>query len=510
MRKLTPLIAILMLSACAVGPDYQKPEIATPSFWPWNHPDKAADRPAAEALDTISRDWWTQFNDPALSAMIEEGLSGNADLLIAAARVSQARAALGLSQANLYPEIGLQGNATRTSNSDEARFGGFNANSKPFNDFGVSAVLNYELDLWGRLRRARESDRAQLLSVQANRDAVDLAVSSDIATGYFNLRSLDAQIKVTRETIASRQAALDYQKKQYNVGSVNGLTFRQAEAELADAQAQLPMLEQARLEQQNALSILLGRNPKEIVEGQLAMGKTVDELPTTPLVPAELPSTLLDRRPDLVAAEQNLVAANADIGAAKADYFPRVSLSGLIGLGAADSDRVLRSSARKWNAGANITNPLIDFGRRKSAVEGAEARKQEALISYEQSVRLAFRDVVNALSAESTAARREIAQSKQITSRSEALKIAESRYKSGYSNYLEVLDAQRFLYQAQLQRIAARRDRLTAAVNIYKSLGGGWSRNGAPIAAPARVDLAKSEFDALFNSEKSRIMGQKS
>ena len=484
MRKLTPLIAALLLSACAVGPNYEKPQFAMPDLWPWNDPQKAADRASGEAMDTVTRDWWNQFNDPALSAMVTEGLANNADLLIAASRVSQARAALGLSEANLYPEISVQGNATRTSNSDEARFGGFTANSKPFNDFGISAVLDYELDLWGRLRRARESDRAQLLSVQANRDAVDLAVASDIATGYFNLRSLDAQIKVTKETIESRSESLRYQKTQYNVGSVNGLTFRQAEAELAAAEGQLPMLEQARLEQNNALSILLGRSPKEITEGTIAAGKTVDELPTTPIIPVELPSTLLERRPEVVSAEQALVAANADIGEAKADYFPRVSLSGLIGLGAADGDRVLRSSARKWNAGANIAGPLVDFGRRKSIVRGAEARKEEALLTYEQSVRLAFRDVLNALSAENTSALRETAQQKQITSRSEALKLAEVRYKSGYSNYLEVLDAQRFLYQAQLERIIARRDRLTAAVNVYKSLGGGWSQNGsAPKAA---------------------------
>lgn len=541
MRKLSYVTAALLVSACAVGPNYEKPSFAMPSFWPWqSNADNSTQRPTGENVDLVTSNWWKQFNDPALTALVEEGVKNNADILVAASRVAQARAALQLSEANLYPEIGVQGDFTRTSNSNEARFGAFNAVSKPFNNFGVAAVLDYELDLWGRLRRARESDRAQLLSVEANRDAVDLAVASDIATGYFNLRALDAQIKVTKETIESRTEALRYQETQYNVGSVNGLTFRQAEAELADAQAQLPMLEQGRVEQQNAIAILLGRTPQEIVEQQIALGKTVDELPTTPVVPTELPSSLMERRPDIMSAEQNLKSANADIGVAKAEYFPRISLSGLLGLGAADSDRVLRASARRWNTGVTVAGPLLDFGRRSSNVRGAEARREEALQTYGQTVRLAFRDVLNALSAESTSAARETAQQKHIASRSEALKLAEVRYKSGYSNYLEVLDAQRFLYQAQLQRITARRDRLISAVNIYKSLGGGWS-NGqwivmpdsepatkrilteneaetvpAITAAPAvtpkksvQSDLPPGEFDELFNQEKTRILNQK-
>lgn len=474
MRKLS-FVAALMLSACAAGPDYEKPTLSLPTMWPWQHEAPAAEQ---KTVDAVTKDWWNQFNDPALTALVEEGITKNADALIAASRVAQARASLGVSEANLYPEFSVQGNTTRTSNSGEARFGGFAASpsSKPFNDFGVAAVLNYELDLWGRLRRARESDRAQLLSVQANRDAIDLAVASDIATGYFNLRSLDAQIKVTKETIISRKESLRYQNAQYTVGSVNGLTFRQAEAELAAAEGQLPILEQARLEQENALAILIGRSPQEIVEGKIVLGKTVDELPTTPLVPTNMPSTLLERRPDIEAAEQGLISANADIGEAKADYFPRVSLTGLLGLSASETGRVLRNSAREWNVAANVTGPLIDFGRRSSVVKGAEARKEEARITYEQAVRIAFRDVLNALSSEKTSALRETSQQKQISSRSEALSIAQKRYKAGYSNYLEVLDAQRLLYQAQLDRIDARRDRLTSAVNIYKALGGGWSK----------------------------------
>lgn len=469
------LLSATMLAGCAVGPDYQRPETDTSFQWPWQSQEKKTTTYAPKELDEVSQTWWESFNDPALTALVEEGQKNNADMLRAAANVSQARAMLTSSNADLYPSIDINGNATRTSNSREGRFGGFATNSKPFNDFGVSAVLNYELDLWGRLRRASEGARAELLATEANRDAIQLAVVSDIAMGYFNLRALDAQIDVTRQTIQSRQSAYNYQKKQFDLGSVNTLTFKQAEAELASAQASLPTLEQARVEQENALAVLLGRSPKEIVTGKIATGKSVDALPSSPMVPVNMPSTLLERRPDIMAAEQNLVAANADIGVAKADYFPRLSLGALIGLSASETDRVFRASARRWQTGATLAMPLVDFGKTRAGVESAEARKEIALADYQQTIRSSFAEVLNAISAEKTSTAREAAQSRQARSLAESVRLSELRYKSGYSNYLEVLDAQRQLYTAQLARITAKRDRLTSAVNLYKSLGGGWA-----------------------------------
>lgn len=272
MHKASVLVSALLLSACAVGPNYQKPFFSLPDHWPWQQ--DVARHPDVKRTDTVSRDWWQDFKDPALNAVIDEGRKNNADLVIAAARVAQARALLSTRQSDLYPSLDVQGGATRTSRSQEATISGFPASSKPFNDINLAAVLNYELDLWGRLRRANESGRAALLAEESNREAVRLAVTSDIAQGYFNLRALDAQIDVTDDTIKTRREALKFQETQYRLGGANGLAYRQAEAELAAAEAQMPQLEQARAEQESALAVLLGRSPKDIIEGKVKTGKS--------------------------------------------------------------------------------------------------------------------------------------------------------------------------------------------------------------------------------------------
>ncbi|MDB5478665.1 MAG: transporter [Alphaproteobacteria bacterium] len=473
MHKASVLVSALLLSACAVGPNYQKPFFSLPDHWPWQQ--DVAKHPDVKRTDTVSRDWWQDFKDPALNAVIDEGRKNNADLVIAAARVAQARALLSTRQSDLYPSLDVQGGATRTSRSQEATISGFPASSKPFNDINLAAVLNYELDLWGRLRRANESGRAALLAEESNREAVRLAVTSDIAQGYFNLRALDAQIDVTDDTIKTRREALKFQETQYRLGGANGLAYRQAEAELAAAEAQMPQLEQARAEQESALAVLLGRSPKDIIEGKVKTGKSIDALPASPLLPTNLPSTLLERRPDIAAAELDLVSANADIGVARADYFPRVSLTALLGLASSDADRLLRSSARNWQAGATFSGPLLNAGRTRAGIAAAEGRRDEALANYQQTVRNAFKQVMDSLSAEKTSAAREKAQTAQMNARNETVRLSQLRYKSGYSDYLEVLDAQRSLFSARLERINARRDRLTSAVNLYKALGGGWS-----------------------------------
>lgn len=506
-KLVAALLVSVSLAACAVGPDYKKPATDLPQEWPWHK--EAAMTNGGSPQDVIAPNWWQEFQDPALTALIEEGLDANADLVTAAARVSQARAMLTIKEADLYPSLDAQANASRTSNSEMARMGGFALNSKPFNDFGLGAVLNYELDLWGRLRRSKESAKAQLLSVKANRDAIRLAVVSNIAISYFNLRALDAQLDITNNTIASRKDALEFQRKQYDMGGENALTFHQAEAELADAQAQKPALEQARLEQETALSVLLGRSPRDILDGVINAGKSVDTLSVVPKLPNDLPSTLLERRPDIYAAEQSLVAANADIGVAKADYFPRLSLSSLLGLNATDIDNVLKSHARRWQLAGTASVPLVDFGKRSANVESAEAGRDIALAGYEQTVRVAFKEVIDALSSETTSTARERAQIRQMTSRAESLRLSDLRYKSGYSNYLEVLDAQRFLHTAQLARVTAKRDRLIAVVNLYRSLGGGWSETGAaPVLSPVTVQRTALQPVTIGSTSQDSAVAQ--
>lgn len=474
MRKASLLFA-LMLSSCAVGPDYKMSSFAMPQAWPWQKAD-SVDPEIVRQENIVAADWWKSFNDPQLSALVKEGMAANADLLRAASRVAQARALVSSRQADFFPSISAQGQGLRTSRSAEAVIiPGFNGISKPINDFGIAAVLNYELDLWGRLRRANKSARAQLLASEGNRDAIRIAIASEIAQSYFNLRSLDAQIDITKNEITARREALRFQETQYRLGGENGLTFRQAQAELQAALASAPALEQARNEQETALAVLLGRTPKAIVEEKIVAGKSIDALPAAPILPAVLPSTLLQRRPDIQSAEQSLIAANAEIGVARANYFPVVSLTGLLGLNSSQTDRLLRGSARNWQAGATLAGPIVDFGRTGALVNTAKAQREEALADYQQTIRQAFKQVLDTISAQRTSEAREKAQTAQVNARSETLRLANARYKAGYSNYLEVLDAQRLLYQSQLERVIAKRDRLIAEVNLYKALGGGWS-----------------------------------
>ncbi|MBM3617137.1 MAG: efflux transporter outer membrane subunit [Alphaproteobacteria bacterium] len=493
MRKYGLLAATLLLSACAVGDDFARPAFDLPASWPWA---QSAEQKAAEVKqERIPLDWWTLFGDPNLTALVEEGQKANSDLLIAAARVAQARAALGVVDTNLYPDVALEGGASRVRNSAESTFSGFAANSKPYNAFSLGAVLTYEIDLWGRLRRSSEAARARLLSNEVNRDAIRLAVSSDIASGYFNLLALDEQIRVTEDTILSREEAFGYESKQYNAGVVNELTYRQSESELASARAALPVLQQARTELLSSMAILLGRSPLEIIEGTVTRGENLADLPVPPALPQDLPSTLLERRPDVYAAEQQLVAANADVGVAKAAYFPTVSLSALLGLASSDADRLLRTSAREWNAGATVVAPLLDFPRVGYNVDRARGVKDEAQAAYQQAVRVAFKDVMDAMSAQQTSADRTNALQSQGNALSEALRVSTLRYDAGYSTYLEKLDAQRNLYQVQLSYIEAQRDRLTASVNLYKALGGGWAKPGDETAVTA--EEAEAEVNAV-------------
>lgn len=496
MRKL-PLIAMLLVTACKVGPDYETTAIDFPDSWMVSNSQQA---------QPIPLDWWKGFDDATLTAMVEEGLKNNGDIALAAARVSEARALLQVSESDLYPTLTYEGGATRNSQSSEARFGGLGSiPSKPYNNFSLSAVLDYELDLWGRIRRSNEAARATLLAEKTNADAVQLAVASDIASGYFNLLALDAQLRITEQTIASRQAGFEYQEKQFKAGAIDSLTYRQAEAELAVAQATLPTLQQARVEQENALSVLLGRSPRELMEKRLSGTQALAALPVPPVMPADAPSTLLERRPDLVSAEQQLIASNAAIGVAKADYFPVISISGLLGLSSAEIDRTFRNSARTWNIGANMAGPILDIGRIGGNVDAAKARKAQAMATYQQTVRNAFSEALSALHRIETSAARTVALQRQVNARAESMQVASLRYDAGYSNHLDLLDAQRFLYQAQLDEVEAQRDRLTATVTLYKALGGGWGNKETPAKAtptPNKEEMAPATPATLTEAEK--------
>lgn len=472
--------AAALLSACSLAPGYDRPSFDMPDVWPFASA-APADQAADQKQQQIIADWWKNYNDPVLTALIDEGLKNGDDLALAAARVAQARAQVDAAGADRFPELDIQGNAARSK-------GAYGVSNPTYskapvgNNFGLSGVLSYEVDLWGKLASASHYAQAQLLSADYNRANVRLAVAAEIAQGYFNLRALDAQIAVTQNTIAARSDAYDLEKSQYNHGATDGLTFRQSESELAAARAELPVLQQAREEQASALAVLLGRSPKDILLGDMNLTKDgtdasamIDALPVPPTLPADLPSTLLTRRPDIAAAEQQLIAANANIGVARAAYFPTISLSGLMGFSSVDVGHMFDSTSRTWQLGSTLAGPVVDFGRTSANVDLAHGQYDAALATYQQSVRTAFKDVRDALMATQTTAARQEADAAQVESQSESLRLANLRYKAGYSNHLEVLDSQRGLYAAQIDRIDAKRARLVASLNLYKALGGGWS-----------------------------------
>jgi multidrug efflux system outer membrane protein len=467
MRKLMPLVLVVGLSGCTLGPNHVRPETDLPTGWAVS----AAGMPAAPVGAGVDSSWWHAFNDPSLNGLVDEALQHNADLSLAAARVAEARAVLNLRDAERYPLLSGQASGARARGSAEiAQPGGGGI----YNNFGISAVLNYEVDLWGRLARASEAARAQLLAGVASRDAVRLAVAADVTAGYFNLRALDQQLAIAERTVQTREGSYRFQESRYRNGAISQLVFRQAESELAAARAELPALRQQRTLQINALSVLLGRTPREIVQRTISGGRPIDDLPAMPEVPMGLPSALLERRPDIRAAEEQLRAANAEIGIARAAYFPTLSLTGLFGSQSEELSNLFNGPAKSWQFGGNLAGPLIDFGRTRANVRAAEARRQQALVNYQQTVRIAFREVLDALESRSATSERLVAQEQQVTALRETARLAQRRFDEGYSDYLEVLDAQRSLFTVELARVTTQQQRLRALVDLYKALGGGW------------------------------------
>lgn len=454
----------LWLGGCSLAPELSKPETAVPQNW------------SSSALaqgEEIPTDWWHRFDDPALVGLVEEALRANTDLQQAAARVAEARALLTGRQAERYPLLEIEGNAARQSPSEEAVTSAASG-AETFNDLQVSGVLSYELDLWGRLANASKAARARLLGSAANRETVRLAVIGEVANGYFNLRALDRQIGITEHTIASRRETVALQRAQFQAGAIDELTLRQAESELAAAEAELPALRRQRSLQRNALAVLLGRSPQEIAERPITVADPIDAIAAPTGVPAGRPADLIVRRPDIAAAEQELAATNAEIGVARAAFLPTISFAGLLGLQSESGGDLFQGSASTWQLGGSLLGPLIDFGRTESLVAQAEARRRQALITYRATVQTAFREVLDALAGLHRSEQRLEAQARQVAALRRTADLARQRYEGGVSGYLEVLDAERSLFATELALVETRRDRLQSAVNLYRALGGGW------------------------------------
>jgi multidrug efflux system outer membrane protein len=476
MNKLTRsgilLLALLSLSGCTVvGPDYVRPTVDSPEAWRIDY---------VEAAGVANTRWWEQFGDPALNQLIDTALQENKDLRIASARVEEFAARLEIARSGFYPQIGYNGQASRNQASRE-NFGGVPAGSgRSYNDY--SAILNagWEIDVWGRIRRATEASRAELLAQDENRRTVILSLVSAVANSYITLRQLDRQLEVSRDTLATRAEALRLFEIKFKGGVISELELAQVKVEYEQAAAAIPPIERQIAITENALSVLLGHNPASIPRG-----KSIDVL-SLPLIPAGTPSSLLANRPDLRAAEQNLVAANARIGVARARYFPTISLTGLFGYVSEELDKLLQNSANVWSLGGNALGPIFTGGAITGQVRASEAVQRQALVAYLQSVQTAFREVDDALVNVQKRREQLEAEGNRVAALKDYARLAKLRYDEGYASYIEVLDAQRSLFDAELQYVSVLGDVHTSLVNVYKAMGGGWV-----IKAQASADVSE-------------------
>jgi len=462
-RKLgySALFTAALLSGCALGPDYERPEVPLPERY-------GAEQDAGAEAPSISATWWTAFDDPVLVELVDKALANNADLAQAAARVEQADALLRQAGAALFPELGLDGSATRSRSSQASGTLPPGAQAVRSN-FQVAATTAFELDFWGRLRRAREAARAQALASRYGRDTVQLTLTSAVAQSYLTLRALDAQVAVARETLASRERTQELIQRRADAGVASPLEVQQAEVSRASAAAQLA----ERIRQRGLITHQL-----QVLTGELGLTVPADDLrklPLPPTPPPGLPSALLDARPDVRQAEALLASSNALIGVAKAALFPSISLTGSFGGASAELSDLFDSNARIWSVGAVLDLPLFDAGRRRARVDEVSAQQREALAGYIQAVRGAFQEVNDALVNVRQAAEAEEALASQLKAARRALELSEIRYKAGYSGFLEVLDAQRNANQAEQAFIDNRQQRLIASVSLFKALGGGWT-----------------------------------
>ncbi len=452
-----------LCSGCAVGPDYKKPDVSVPSEYRGLPPDQKGKSELASFGD---EKWWDAFQDETLRELIQTALEQNYDVRTAAVRVLEARAQLGIIRADQLPS--LSGHAAAARERIPAQLG-LPAVETSVYQLGLS--LSWDLDFWGKFRRATESARASLLAQEWARRQVISSLVSDVASAYFQLRELDLELDISRQTLASRRDSLRLTQILADRGATSLLDVRQAEQLVFTAAAAIPDLEGRVEQQENFISILLGKNPQAI-----ARGRKLVEQPHAVEVPAGLPSSLLERRPDILLAEQQLIAANAQIGVAKADFFPQISLTGQGGFQSSALSSLFDGPAGLWSIGASAFQTIFDAGKIRNRVRFAEARTEEASIFYQQTVLLAFRDVSDALVGYRKSQEVRVQQQQLTHSAQEATQLSNMRYKGGATSYLEVLDSDTRYFSAQLSLAQAQLRELQSLVRIYRSLGGGWQQ----------------------------------
>ena len=455
-------IALLMLTGCAVGPNYKRPPVTVPG----TYRGLAADSEPQATASLGDEKWWTVYQDEQLQALIREALAQNYDMRIAATRVLQAQAVLGITRADQFPTITGGASASSLSLPRTKTFPGFESSSNQ-----VNLSLFWELDFWGKFRRATEAARANLLSTEWGQKAVVSSLVSNVAAAYFQLLELDAEMEISRRTLASRRDSLRLTEIRAKGGNTSLLDVRQSEQLVYTAAASIPDRERRIEQQENLISILLGRNP-----GPVTRGKPLVENPLLPVVPAGLPSSLLARRPDIQSVEQQLVSANARIGVAKAAYFPEITLTATGGYQSSALTNLFSGPAGFWSFGGQLLQPIFTGGRIRSNVRLTEAQEQEAVLVYQQSIQQAFREVSDSLVAYRKDQEFRAQQQLVTTAAQDATRLSSVRYQGGVTSYLEVLDSDTRYFDAQLSLAQAQLNERLDLVQLYNALGGGWQQ----------------------------------
>ena len=462
MNKLVVLSFTALLTGCfKIGPDYVRPQVDTPKQW------RFAESHVRENATNLK--WWGQLGDPVLNKLVSQAVQGNLELKIAIANVEQFMGQYGSTRANLFPQI--SGTADYAHGQPESA-GGDVLNSRTNNDeidfARLGASMNWELDIWGRLRRANEAARADLLSQEAIKRAVILTLVSQVAQTYVTLRELDKNLEITLAIVKSLEEERRIAKIRFDEGYTSELELEQVNSEYERRSAFIPLYEKEIAITENALNVLLGRNP-----GPIQRGLTLDEL-KLPAVPAGLPSDLLAQRPDIQQAEQDLIAANARIGVARAQYFPKISLTGDVGQMSTQVASLFAPGANFWSVGSALLTPIFTAGKIAGQVQSAEAVQKAAVANYRLAILAGFREFENALVSSNKTKLQKESQSRRVAAVQNYFNLSRIRYDEGYTDYITVLDSIRQLFDAQIELIQAQSANFTATIGLYRAMGGGW------------------------------------
>ena len=465
--RLIATLAVAALTGCTVGPNYVRPTVETPPAWRIDYP---------KAAEVANSRWWQQFNDPVLDTLVDTALRNNRDLVIAAARVDQFIGALTATGSQLYPQIGYSGDAARARASAIGQ-PPLPAGANPyFSLYTVSLGAAWQMDLFGRVRRQTEAAQALVYASEQGQRGVVLTVVAGVATSYIVLRSLDRQLEIAQATARNFEGTLRIFERRFNAGLVSNTEVTQVRSQLQQARAAIPAFEQAIAAQENLISILLGRNPEAIPRG-----KTIDQL-AAPEIPGDLPATLLQRRPDILQAEQNLVAANANIGAARALYYPNISLNAALASTSTAFSNLFSGPAAAGLIGANLAGPIFTFGAIEGQVFSAEAGQRQALAFYQRTVLNAFRETNDAVTGSQKKLEEVNMQRERVVALREFARLAKRRFDQGVSGYLEVLVAENELFAAEIAEVGLQANRYAQLINVYQAMGGGWVEIASEIA----------------------------